>query len=357
MSPNSQRKIIHIDMDAFYASVEQYDDPSLRGKPVVVGGLGPRGVIAAASYEARVYGIRSAMPSFKARRLHPNLIFVKPRFARYKEISQQIRSVFFTYTDLVEPLSLDEAYLDVSENKKGILSAIKIAQNIKAEIKETTGLTASAGVSINKFLAKVASDLHKPDGLSVILPEDVLAFLDILPIEKFYGVGKATATKLLRANIKTGQDLRLRSERELVQLLGKFGRYLYKVSRGEDDREVQSDRIRKSISVERTYGEDIEDWKEIMNKVDELVELLIKSIYKSKIKGRTVIMKIRFGDFTTLSRSKSLSHFTDNKLTIREIATGLMNSIKHDYKPIRLLGLGLSNLDTEVDVMQLTLDF
>lgn len=352
------RKIIHIDMDAFFASVEQYDNPTLRGKEVVVGGLGPRGVIAAASYEARKYGVRSAMPSYKARSLCPHLIFVKPRFDRYKEVSSQIRSVFQEYTDKIEPLSLDEAYLDITENKKGITSAIQIAREIKQKIKQVTGLTASAGVSVNKFLAKVASDIHKPDGLSVILPDDVQDFIDELPIEKFYGVGKATLQKMKRKNIHTGRELRAKSELELVQWFGKFGRYLYKVSRGQDDREVESNRIRKSISVERTYETDLVDSKIIRDKVGKLSQMLAKAMSKKNLNGRTVVLKIRYSDFTSFTRSRSATHFFNDEPSIFQIAEQLLTSIPSEsIQPIRLLGLGMNNLDSEVSQLQLTLSF
>lgn len=354
---NTNRKIIHIDMDAFYASVEQYDNADLRNKAVVVGGLGPRGVIAAASYEARKYGVKSAMPSFKAKKLCSHLVFVRPRFERYKEVSRQIREVFYTYTDLVEPLSLDEAYLDITENKKGKNSAIQIAKEIKHLIKAKTGLTASAGVSINKFLAKVASDYHKPDGLTVILPQDVQAFVDELPIRKFYGVGKATLKKMEAYGIQNGRDLRQRSELELVQLFGKFGRYLHKVSHGRDDRVVEANRIRKSMSVERTYEKDLSEWSHVEEKIEHLVDLLEASLLKHKIKGRTIVLKIRFDDFTSITRSKSIQQYTNQRSIIHDVAQQLIASISDDHKPIRLLGLGMNNLNSEVEHLQLTLDF
>ena len=349
----SKRKIIHVDMDAFFASVEQLDDPKLRGKPVAVGGGSSRGVVAAASYEARKFGVRSAMPGFKAKQKCPQLIFVPPRFKRYKELSSEIRNVFFEYTDLVEPLSLDEAYLDVTVNKPDIDSAIKIAKEIKRKIKSNVGLTASAGVSINKFLAKVASDLHKPDGLSVILPEDVQTFIDQLPIEKFYGIGKSTATKMRSLGIENGQDLYQYSEIDLVKNFGKFGRYLYKVVRGNDDREVSADRIRKSISVERTFEDDLVSDKEVEEKIQLINEKLGQALERTKIKGKTINLKIKFNDFTTITRSRSVKNFTNDIGLIESISWKLFEQLSWDGKGIRLLGLGLSNLDTEHSEYQL----
>jgi len=347
------RKIIHVDMDAFFASVEQMDDPKLRGKPVAVGGGSSRGVVAAASYEARKFGVRSAMPGFKAKQKCPHLIFVPPRFKRYKELSYQIREVFMEYTDLVEPLSLDEAYLDVTVNKPNIESAIKIAKQIKSKIKNNVGLTASAGVSINKFLAKVASDLHKPDGLSVILPEDVQAFIDQLPIEKFYGIGKSTATKMKSLGIETGKDLYQYAEIDLIKNFGKFGRYLYKVVRGNDDREVSADRIRKSISVERTFEDDLVNVKEVEEKIKIVNEKLGLALERTKIKGKTINLKIKYNDFTTITRSKSVKSFTCDTQLIESICWELFEQLDWDGKGIRLLGLGLSNLDTEQNEQQL----
>lgn len=347
------RKIIHVDMDAFFASVEQMDDPSLRGKPVAVGGGSSRGVVAAASYEARKYGVRSAMPGFKAKLKCPHLIFVPPRFTRYKELSSQIRDVFFEYTDLVEPLSLDEAYLDVTVNKHNIESAIKIAQEIKRKIKSNVGLTASAGVSTNKFLAKVASDLHKPDGLSVILPDDVQEFIDQLPIEKFYGIGKSTATKMRAMGIENGKDLYQYSEIDLVNNFGKFGRYLYKVVRGDDDREVKSERVRKSISIERTFEDDLIHIKEVEEKINLVNEKLKQALVRTKIKGKTINLKIKFNDFTTVNRSKSVMTYTNDGELIRLICWELFEHLEWEGKGIRLIGLGLSNLDTEQSEHQL----
>lgn len=349
----THRKIIHVDMDAFYASVEQNDNPALKGKAIAVGGGSARGVVATASYEARKYGIRSAMPGFKARKKCPHLIFVKPRFSRYKEISQQIRNIFFDYTEQVEPLSLDEAYLDVTTNKKDIDSAIKIAKDIKKAIKIETGLTASAGVSINKFLAKVASDLHKPDGLSVILPEDVQTFIDELPIKKFYGIGKSTAQKMNALGIENGKDLYQLSEIELVNHFGKFGRYLYKVVRGEDDREVKSERIRKSISVERTFEDNLTQPKAVEEKIALLNQKLSGALERVGIKGKTIILKIKFEDFSVITRSKSIKNYTSDPEVIRSISFELFEQLVWEGKGIRLLGLGLSNLDTDQKESQL----
>ena len=340
-------------MDAFYASVEQMDNPDLLGKPIAVGGGSSRGVVATASYEARKYGVKSAMPGFKARQKCPRLIFVPPRFKRYKELSNQIREVFFEYTDLVEPLSLDEAYLDVTVNKPKIESAIKIAKEIKRKIKVNTGLTASAGVSINKFLAKVASDLHKPDGLSVILPADVQKFIDELPIQKFYGIGKSTAQKMRLLGIENGKDLYQYSEIELINNFGKFGRYLYKVVRGKDDREVKSERIRKSISVERTFENDLIEVKDVEEKIILVNEKLISALGRAKIKGKTINLKIKFNDFTMITRSKSVKNFTDDGKVIEAISFELFEQLNWEGKGIRLLGLGLSNLDTEQSEFQL----
>lgn len=352
----NHRKIIHIDMDAFYASVEQHDNPALRGKAIAVGGGSARGVVATASYEARKYGVKSAMPGFKARNKCPHLIFVKPRFSRYKEISQQIRAVFKEHTDLVEPLSLDEAYLDVTVNKKEIESAIKIAKEIKQAIKTETGLTASAGVSINKFLAKVASDIHKPDGLSVILPEDVQTFIDELPIEKFYGIGKSTAQKMKLLNIENGKDLYQLSEIDLVNHFGKFGRYLFKVVRGEDDREVKAERVRKSISVERTFDSNLTESKEVEEKIKLLAEKLDSALERSKVKGKTVVLKIKFEDFTTITRSKSVKNYTNDIDLVESIAYELFEQLDWEGKGIRLIGLGISNLDTEQREEQLAFE-
>lgn len=343
-------------MDAFFASVEQLDNPSLKNKPVAVGGSGKRGVVAAASYEARAFGVRSAMPGFKARNLCPGLIFVQPRFDRYKEISSKIRALYENYTDLIEPLSLDEAYLDVTENKKNWDSAIKIALHIKKEIKEEIGLTASAGVSINKFLAKIASDIKKPDGLTVILPDEVDSFLEALPIEKFYGVGKATQKKMYELGIENGLDLKKVSLEEMLEQFGKMGKYYYDVVRGVDHRSVSPERIRKSISSEQTYIEDLKDKEEIFDALYRLSKDVHQAMQKREINGRTVNLKIRFSDFTTFTRSKTHNHFFNSLDLIFDTSKELIIGMEGSLEPVRLLGVGMSNLDTEINAKQLDLD-
>ncbi len=351
------RKIIHVDMDAFFASIEQRDHPELKGKPVAVGGTSERGVVAAASYEARKYGVRSAMPSRVAARKCPQLIFVKHRFDVYKEVSAQIREIFHQYTDLVEPLSLDEAYLDVTENKFDYHSAMFMASEIKKKVKEKTSLTASAGVSINKFLAKVASDMDKPDGFTVILPEEVEEFVEKLPIENFYGVGKATQDKMHRLGIQTGKDLKARDRIELINLFGKFGNYLYDVSRGIDNRPVKPDRIRKSFSLERTFNEDILGKDHTLETLSVLCKKLADSLQKRGIKGKTFNLKLRYGDFTTLTRSKTVGGYFNEENIIYDLAQELTLPLIKEELGIRLLGVGLSNLNNQGDDVQLELDF
>ena len=352
-----KRKIIHIDMDAFFASVEQRDNPDLVGKPVAVGGSRERGVVAAASYEARRFGVHSAMSSRLAYQKCPSIIFVKHRFDVYKEVSRQIREIFYEYTDLVEPLSLDEAFIDVTQNKFGEASAIKIASEIKKKIKAKTNLTASAGVSVNKFLAKVASDLKKPDGLAVILPEQVIPFLEELQIQKFFGVGKATAEKMKNFGIKTGADLKKHTRLELAQRFGKFGSYLYDVVRGIDKRKVRPDRIRKSISSETTYDEDLQTLDDVKSSVRLLIGKLCVSCEKYNIKGKTVNLKYRFNDFTTFSRSRTLGGYTNNHEIITDLTFEMLQELNNGMKPIRLLGIGLSTLNTERQDNQLEFDF
>ena len=353
------RKIIHIDMDAFFASVEQRDNPSLKGKPVVVGGSGSRGVIAAASYEARVYGVRSAMPSSRAIRLCPNLIFVKSRFDAYREVSTQIRNIFFEYTDLVEPLSLDEAYLDVTENKKGIWSAIKIAMEIRAKIEKETQLTASAGISFNKFLAKVASDINKPDGFKVILPDEAEAFIATLPVKKFHGIGKVTAAKMKNMSIFTGADLRRLSELELVQRFGKVGRYYYQIVRANDTRKVNPNRIRKSIGAERTYREDISDKKIKREKLTKLAKIVFDYMSAKNNFGRTLNIKVRNSDFQTLTRSKSYTSEVRDLQKMTTVAHELLDSCGEGFENVRLLGFTVTNLEKEHsnEGIQLEFDF
>lgn len=353
------RKIIHIDMDAFFASVEQRDFPEFRGKPLAVGGSKERGVVAAASYEARKYGVRSAMSSKMAFLKCPDIIFTKPRFDVYKQVSEQIREIFLSYTDLVEPLSLDEAFLDVTHAKKGPPSATLIAREIKAEIKKETELTASAGISVNKFLAKVASDMDKPDGLYVILPDQVISFIEGLPIEKFFGVGKVTAKKMHSLGIFTGKDLKNYSEFQLIRNFGKSGSYFFKISRGIDDRPVKPDRVRKSVGAERTFEKDISDPKEILEIHNLIAEILTDRLLKSKKKGKTITLKIKYSDFKTITRSKTLNRNISELNDIIKYGQELLNSIGTHPLGIRLLGLSIANLDNSEDKVatQLTLDF
>lgn len=345
-------------MDAFYASVEQYDNPGLYGKPVAVGGSRERGVVAAASYEARRFGVRSAMPSVKAKQLCPALIFVRPRFDRYKQISNQIREIFHDYTDLVEPLSLDEAFLDVTSNKKGIAYATDIAKALKSEIKQNTGLTASAGVSVNKFLAKIASDYDKPDGLFVIKPKDVDAFIATLKIEKFFGVGKVTATKMHKLGIHKGADLRNWSMEDLVRIFGKVGSYYYGIARGIDDRPVNPSRIRKSVGTERTYDYDLITLPEILLKLLKIEQELVLRLKHNNTRGRTLTLKVKFADFEQITRSKSIDTYYNEK-SIHESSVELASGINYSNLGVRLLGLSISNLESEnkETAVQLTLDF
>ncbi|MFM1932179.1 MAG: hypothetical protein RL226_1482 [Bacteroidota bacterium] len=353
----STRKIIHIDMDAFYASVEQRDHPELRGKPIAVGGLGGRGVVAAASYEARAFGVRSAMPSVQAAKKCPDLIFVRPRMAVYKEVSTHLRSIFHRYTDLVEPLSLDEAFLDVTQNKQGLPSATLIAKQIREEIAHELHLTASAGVSVNKFLAKVASDLNKPNGLSLIRPDQVDAFTAQLPIEKFFGIGKVTAEKMSRMNIRTGADLRNFSRQALVHMFGKAGSYYFSICRGIDEREVRPDRIRKSVGAEKTYAQDLESFEKQQEALYILAEETSSRLKTTGFKGKTITIKVRYSDFTTTTRSITLDEYTDEPKLI--IDSALKSFSDHPrLNSIRLLGVSVSNLDIkESEGGQLTLDF
>lgn len=340
-----QRKIIHVDMDAFYASVEQHDNPELRGKPIAVGG-GQYGVVAAASYEARKFGVRSAMPGRMALEKCPHLIVVKPRFQRYKEISQQIRTIFYEYTDLVEPLSLDEAYLDVTENKKGIESANDIAREIRQRIFEETGLTASAGISVNKFLAKVASDYNKPNGQKTIHPTQILEFMEELPIEKFYGIGKVTANKMHEMHIFKGADLKKKSLEELIRLFGKSGNYYYNVVRGIHKSEVKPHRIQKSVAVEETFWENLLDEDSVFKQLQLISEELETRLAKKEIKGKSLTLKIKYKDFTQYTRSKTQEVYFDGATDFFETAQKLWELRPFD-KPVRLLGLSLSNLNTQ----------
>jgi DNA polymerase-4 len=340
------RKIIHVDMDAFYASVEQLDNPELKGKPVAVGGSGKRGVVSAASYEARKFGVRSAMSSVVAKINCPELIFVYPRFDRYKEISQKVRAIFYDYSNMVEPLSLDEAYLDVTENKKGNPSATLIAKEIRERIFKEVGLTASAGISVNKFIAKVASDYNKPNGQKTVNPEEVIPFLEALDIRKFYGIGKVTAEKMYQLGIFTGKDLKSKSLEFLTEKFGKSGKYYFYVVRGVHNSEVKSHRVRKSLAAERTFNENLSSEIFMLEKLEHISEEVSRRLKNSKVAGKTVTLKIKYSDFTLQTRSKSLSYYISDKSVILETAKDLL----YQEKPrdsVRLLGISMSNLNTE----------
>ena len=348
-------------MDAFYASVEQRDNPEIQGKPVAVGGGGERGVVAAASYEARKFGVRSAMNGKRAKELCPELIFVRPRFDEYKKVSNQIRAVFQQYTDIIEPLSLDEAYLDITENKMRMNSATFLAQSIKTDIFNATNLRASAGVSYNKFLAKLASDEDKPNGLFVITPEEGKAYVEQLPIHKFHGVGKATAERMKEIGIFKGKDLLAFSEEELTKYFGKSGRFFFKIARGIDNREVRSEHERKSVGVENTFRENISDDLLLWEEAKRLLKTLWTRQEKADKKGRTLSLKIRFADFQTLSRSKTVDSEIESEKDLMEIAVELYNEMLPLENPVRLIGYSLSSfdkLDVEPKVeTQLTLHF
>ena len=347
-------------MDAFFASVEQRDDPSLRGKPVAVGGGGMRGVVAAASYEARQFGVHSAMPSVTAKRLCPDLIFVKSRFDVYKSVSQQIRDIFHRYTDLVEPLSLDEAYLDVTYNKMDNPSATLIAREIRKLIWEETALTASAGISFNKFLAKTASGMNKPNGMTLIRPEEAEAFLEKLPIDQFYGIGKVTATKMHQLGIHTGIDLKKWTEYELARRFGKSGRHYYRMVRAQDERPVNPDRIRKSIGAERTFLEDLTCLEDMQQRLAPLAEKVFQYMEDRSIKGRTVTLKIKTHAFKILTRSRTLEHELKDQQELIRCLFELLDCCFEDLEPVRLLGLSISNLSGTAPAapgLQLSLDF
>lgn len=341
------RKIIHVDMDAFYASVEQRDFPEYRGKPVIVGGPpeGRGGVVATASYEARKFGIHSAMPSRTASRLCPEAVFIYPRFDVYKAVSRQIREIFYRYTDMIEPLSLDEAYLDVTRDKQGIGYAMDIAQLIKKAIKEELSLTASAGVSVNKFVAKIASDMNKPDGLTFIGPSRIESFMETLPVEKFHGVGKVTAAKMNTMGLHTGADLKKLSERAMVQLFGKPGRFYYQIVRGIDDRPVQAHRKTKSVSVEDTYQEDFTTRETMLPELEALAERLSARLKRFRLKGRTVTVKFKFHDFTLMTRSHSLPVLVDDKESLCREVRAILEKAPVEGKRVRLLGVGVSHFD------------
>ncbi len=352
------RKIVHVDMDAFYASVEQRDNPSYRGKPLVVGGSpNQRGVVAAASYEARKFGIHSAMPSVTAFAKCPGLIFVRPRFDVYREISTSIHAIFKRYSDLVEGVALDEAYLDVTENKQNITYASTIARHIKTAIFQETQLTATAGVSINKFLAKMASGQNKPNGLTVILPEQAIAFVEHLPIEKFHGIGEVTAAKMYSLGIHTGADLKERSLLELTHHFGKTGNYYYKIARAEDDRLVEANRVRKSIGAETSFAQDLNDISQMLQELEQIAQIVEQRLEQYETRGRTLTLKVKFSDYQQLSRSKTMLAPISELNTIFEIAKALFESIDLENHSIRLLGISLSNLDNakQTQVIQLPL--
>jgi len=340
------RKIIHVDMDAFYASVEQLDNPDLRGKPVAVGGSEKRGVVSAASYEARKFGVKSAMSGMLAKQKCPHIIFVKPRFDRYKEISSKIREIFFDYTDLVEPLSLDEAYLDVTENKKGNPSASLIAKEIRDRIWEGLELRASAGISVNKFLAKVASDINKPNGQKTIPPEEVIPFLETLPVNKFYGVGKVTAAKMHNLGIFTGNDLKQKSLEEITKLFGKSGGSYYNIVRGIHNSPVKPNRTRKSIAAERTFSDNISSEVFMLERLNKIGEELERRMIRSNTKGKTVTLKIKYSDFTQQTRSKTVSEYIQRKEEFIPIVKELLYQ-EQMKNSVRLLGISFGNLDTE----------
>ena len=356
---NTQRKIIHIDMDAFYASVEQRDFPAFRGKPLAVGGTPDgRGVVATASYEARKFGVRSAMSSRQALQLCPDLLFTHPRFEVYKEVSAHVRQIFKRYTDFIEPLSLDEAYLDVTHDKLNIGSAIDIAQQIKDAIKTELDLTASAGVSVNKFVAKIASGMNKPDGLTFIGPSKIIDFLAQLPIEKFFGVGKVTARKMNSLGIFFGRDLKQFSESSLVHHFGKAGMFYYKIVRGIDNRAVQPNRLSKSIGVEDTFSKDLEDKEDMIGELVKLCSKVEKRMEATQKFGRTITLKVKFSDFQTMTRSKTLPHPIQHGQSIFDLIKELLGTVDLEDRKVRLLGVTCSNFystEEKSDGMQLRL--
>ncbi len=353
-----ERKIIHIDMDAFYASVEQRDNPELRGKPIAVGGGEHRGVTTTASYEARKFGVRSAMPGFKAKQLCPQLIFVKPRFDVYGTVSKQVRAIFEEYTNLIEPLSLDEAFLDVTSNKKAIMYATDVAKQIMAQVHQELDLTCSAGVSYCKFLAKVASGYQKPNGLTIIRPTQAEAFLESLPIKDFFGVGKVTARKMEAMGIHHGRDLKRFTKIELAQRFGKMGPYFYDIVRGIDDRPVNPSRIRKSVGIERTLNEDLNSVEDIEPILQNLSRKFYERLKRVDNFGRTITLKLKTSDFQTITRSHSKKYFIKDEDEITSIALSLLNENQDSFEKIRLIGLTASKLEKEdqPESTQLTLD-
>jgi DNA polymerase-4 len=342
------RKIIHVDMDAFFASVEQRDNPELRGRPVAVGG-GHRGVVAAASYEARVFGVRSAMPSVTARRRCPELVFVKPRFDAYRTVSEQVRAIFAEFTDLIEPLSLDEAYLDVSEDRLGLGSGRAIAEAIRARIRAETGLTASAGVSYCKFIAKLASDHNKPDGITVIPPARGAAFVAALPVARFHGVGPKTAAKMERLGIRTGADLAAWSRNELEAHFGSSGDWYWKIARGIDERPVRESRVRKSVSAERTFDSDLTDPVELAGELERVAGLAWQRIERAGAVGRAVTLKVKLADFTVITRSRTLARMVTDEADFNAVGQALLAGAMPLPKGVRLLGLGLHALEQATD--------
>ncbi|MBJ7253802.1 MAG: DNA polymerase IV [Sphingomonadaceae bacterium] len=346
------RKIIHIDMDAFYASVEQRDNPDLRGKPVAVGGSSKRGVVAAASYEARAFGVRSAMPSVTAQRQCPDLIFVKPRFEAYKAVSRQIREICARHTDIIQPLSLDEAYLDVTHDKQGIGSAVKIAKAIRTAIRDETGLTASAGVSYNKFIAKLASDQNKPDGMCVILPDQGPEFVASLPVRRFHGVGPRTAEKMAKLGVNTGADLARKDEAWLAQHFGSWGGYLFWAARAIDHRPVNANAVRKSIGAESTYFNDKSSESELRDALEEIVDIVWDRIDRHQAEGRTLVLKVRYADFRTITRSRTVGQALSDRATIAQVGHALLDQILPTEMGVRLLGLTLSGLVDHNEVAQ-----
>ena len=333
-------------MDAFYAAIEQRDNPALRGKPIAVGGSERRGVVATASYEARKFGVYSAMPSLTAKRKCPSLVFVPSRAAVYREVSKQIREIFFEYTDLVEPLSLDEAFLDVTSNEKQIPSATLLARELKERIRKETKLTASAGVSINKFLAKIASDFQKPNGLTVVPPEKAVPFIEALPIEKFYGVGKVTAKKMHKLSVYNGADLRQWTKEKLIRHFGKSGNYYFDIAHVQDERPVNPARIRKSLGAERTFRSDLVADQDIYTSLKGITEEVMRRMEKANITGKTVTVKIKFSDFRQITRSITVDKVVNSFDKLWELAQTLLLKVDLDTKQIRLLGITLSNFDT-----------
>jgi DNA polymerase-4 len=345
-SPDCQvRKIIHIDMDAFFASVEQRDNPELRGKPVAVGGSRARGVVAAASYEARVFGVRSAMPSVTAARQCPDLIFVSPRFEAYRAASDQIREIFADYTDMIEPLSLDEAYLDVTEDRRGIGSARATAEEIRARIFSVTGLTASAGVSYNKFIAKLASDQNKPDGMCVIPPASGAQFVASLPVRRFHGVGPVTAAKMERLDIRTGADLRERSLEYLQAHFGSSASYLFNAARGQDNRPVRAHRAAKSVGAERTFEADLTERDDLLAALERVTEAAWVRIARHGVSGRTVTLKVRYHGFRTITRARTTLVSPDSPSSFSDAGVALLETMLPTTEGIRLLGLTLSGIE------------